>query len=213
VAGRPLPLVVVGSEGAMRWRWIGRGILAVTVLAVLALAQYTLPQAKVVRIVGTENRRIDFGWNAMFWAAPDAGSASGVPAAAARDVFFIQTVGPDGAPHVFRNEDTGWGWPPFLKFNSHNLQAEATNLTSAATAPVWVAISHYGWRSQWLTIFPNALSVRQVDGPDADVFPWGSAAVLGAVLVALLALWRIAVLLYRTYVAPIAGRIGRFFGR
>lgn len=197
----------------MNWRWIRRGFVLALVLTVLGVAQYALPRAEVVRIVGTENRRVDFGWNAMFWAAPDAGTAGSNAAGTSRDVFFIQTVTPEGAPLVFRNEDTGWGWPPYLKFDSHNLQAQASNLTSTATDPVWVAVNHYGWRSQWLTIFPNALSVRPVAGPDADVFPWSALAILGALALTLLALWRLAVLAYRSHVAPAFGRIGRFFGR
>ena len=128
-------------------------------------------------------------------------------------MFFIQSVDAEGAPRVYRNEDTGWGWPPYLKFASHNLQAEATNLASTATSPTWVAISHYGWRSQWLTIFPNALSLRAVDGPDAKVFPWGSVAILVALGLGVIALWRLAGLAYRAYVAPFVARVGRVFGR
>jgi len=31
----------------------------------------------------------------------------------------------------------------------------------------YYAIKHYGWRNEFLSIFPNAISIRAVDGPDA----------------------------------------------
>ena len=51
-------------------------------LIVFGFLHYTLPQHDIVRIVGTENRRIDIGENSWFWAGPDVGTA----ASASRDV-------------------------------------------------------------------------------------------------------------------------------
>ena len=95
---------------------------------VAAFFHYTLPQKDIVRVTDTENRRIDFGENSIFWASPDAGNAG---VAANRDVFFIQTVRENGSVMVYRNEDTGWGWPPYFKFDTSNLQAEAADLARA----------------------------------------------------------------------------------
>ena len=39
---------------------------------------------------------------------------------------------------------------------------------STSGAPTYVALKHYGWRNEFLTIFPNAISIRPVDGPDAS---------------------------------------------
>ena len=77
-------------------------------------------------------------------------------------------------PIVFRNEDTGWGWPFYFKFDTSNLQAEASNLRSAkSSAQVqWVKIRHYGWRNTFLSIYPNAVSLKPVSGPDETSFPW-----------------------------------------
>ncbi|MFA5538286.1 MAG: DUF1523 family protein [Gemmobacter sp.] len=147
-------------------------LLAATLI--VATLHYNLPQHDIVRIVNTENRRVDFGENAFFWASPDVGSAT----AETRDVFFIQTVRPNGRPIVYRNEDTAWGWPPYFKIGSHNLQARASNLTSTAADPVWVAMRHYGWRNEFLTIFPNAISLREVEGPEVRIFPWLSLTIL-----------------------------------
>ena len=145
-------------------------------LFVLAFLHYTLPQTDIVRIVGTENRRIDFGENSWFWAAPDVGTA----ATGSRDVFFINAVYPDGDTMEYRNEDTGWGWPPYFKMDSFSTQTQAKELISPSSDPVWVAVTHYGWRNQLFTIFPNAVGVRQVAGPDVTIIPWVNIVILTA---------------------------------
>ncbi|MDG1801775.1 MAG: DUF1523 family protein, partial [Paracoccaceae bacterium] len=73
---------------------------------------------------------------------------------------------------VFRNEDTGWIWPPYFKFDSSDLQAEATDSVSSKDDPEWVAITHYGWRVRYLSIFPNAIAIKPIDGPDVRLIPW-----------------------------------------
>ena len=144
-------------------------------LLVAAFFHYTLPQHDIARITDTYERRIDFGENSIFWASPDVGSDGTLNN---RDVFFIQTVQPDGDVMVYRNEDTGWGWPPYFKFDTSNLQAEAADLRSTSANPTWVAITHYGWRNEFMSIFPNAVSVKRVEGPDATIIPWVSIIVL-----------------------------------
>ncbi|MCZ8078403.1 MAG: DUF1523 family protein [Fuscovulum sp.] len=146
-------------------KWSFFGILT---LFVLSFLHYTLPQHDIVRIVGTENRRMDLGENSWFWAAPDVGTGSG----ASRDVFFINAVFPNGKTMEYRNEDTGWGWPPYFKMNSSSMNTEAKELQSTTAAPKWVAVTHYGWRNQLFTIFPNVIALRQVEGPDTRIIPW-----------------------------------------
>ncbi|THD83593.1 DUF1523 family protein [Aliigemmobacter aestuarii] len=167
-------------------RYVKWTLLALIALTVFSFLHYTLPQNDIVRIVGTENRRIDFGENSIFWAQPDVGTAGG----GNRDVFFVQTVQPDGKPMVYRNEDTGWGWPPYFKLDSSNTQAEAQALVSTAEAPKWVAITHYGWRNEFFTIFPNAVSVKQVESPDVRIIPWVNIIILTTLLFILFLLWR-----------------------
>ena len=134
-------------------------------LIIAAFFHYTLPQVDIVRITDTYEKRIDFGENSIFWSHADVGNST---ALGNRDVFFIQTRRAKGDVMVYRNEDTGWGWPPYFKFDTTNLQAEASDLKSAAGTPQYVAVKHYGWRNEFLSIFPNAVSVRVVDGPDAS---------------------------------------------
>lgn len=135
-------------------------------LAVLLFAHYSLPGQDIVRLVGTDVKRMDIGASALFWAAPDAGTN----AEGTRDVRFINAVWPDGDPRVYRNEDTDWGWPPYFKFDSSNVTAQAQGLAKQDTS--WVAITHYGWRVELFTIFPNIISISEVSGPDAFLVPW-----------------------------------------
>jgi hypothetical protein len=144
-------------------------------LVVGAFLHYTLPQIDIVRITDTYEKRIDFGMNAFFYANQGTGEAEGTPN---RDVFFIQTKRADGKVMVYRNEDTGWGWPPYFKFDSSNLQAEAADLKSTAENPKWVAIKHYGWRNEFLSIYPNAVEIWPVEGPDVRYIPWFNIIVL-----------------------------------
>lgn len=156
---------------------------------VFGFLHYTLPQHDIVRIVGTENRRIDIGENSWFWAGPDVGTA----ASPSRDIYFINAVYPDGSTMEYRNEDTGWGWPPYFKMDSSSTQTQAKDLISTSAAPIWVSITHYGWRNQLFTIFPNAIAMRQVDGPDVTIIPWVNIVLLVVLLGLVLlirAMWR-----------------------
>lgn len=180
-------------------------LITLLVLTIFGFFHYTLPQKDIVRIVGTENRRIDFGENSIFWAQPDVGTAAG----ANRDVFFIQTFRDDGKPMVYRNEDTGWGWPPYFKLDSSNLQAEATNLISTDAAPRWVAITHYGWRNEFFTIFPNAVSVQPVAGPDVRFFPWVNVIILTTLAFLLFMLWRMLAQFRERMIDPAIDRANR----
>ncbi len=137
-------------------------------LLVAGFLHYTLPQHDVARITDTYEKRENPSDNPWFWSQANTGSAPGGP----RDVFFIQTRRANNDIMVYRNEDTGWGWPPYFKFDSSNLHAEAADMRSTAENPTWVAIRHYGWRNEFISIFPNAVSIREVEGPDVTIIPW-----------------------------------------
>ena len=165
--------------------WAARIIVFLVIAGVF---HYNLPDRDIVRIVNTEVRRVDFGSNSIFWQNAGAGDAV---SAVNRDVAFIETIQPDGAPLVFRNEDTGWGWPPYFKFDTADLQAQARNLVSTEAEPQWVAVRHYGWRFQLFSIFPNATSIEPVPGPDTRLIPWFNIVFLTIVFVIAATLWRL----------------------
>ena len=126
------------------------GILS-SVSALLALfLLYALPQVDVVRAVGVETKRMDY--------------IEGTSAGKTRDVYFIQTEDLESKkPHVYRNEDHAL----YLKFDSADLQAQVQSFASDKAV---IAVRHYGWRVQFLSMFPNAIKVWQVE-PDYRHFP------------------------------------------
>ncbi|PKP84104.1 MAG: DUF1523 domain-containing protein [Alphaproteobacteria bacterium HGW-Alphaproteobacteria-2] len=149
------------------------------VLAMLAAAlvaaflHYNLPQRDIVQIVGTEVSREDVQ-------QPDGTLAT-------RDVRFINARTEAGRPRVYRNEDTGWRWPPYLKFDTGNLQAEAQSM---AKADQWVAVTHYGWRIPMFSIFPNAVRIRAVEGPEVQLIPWFNIVALALLAALAWGIWR-----------------------
>jgi len=140
-------------------------------LLVVAFLHYTLPQHDIGRITDTYEKRVDPGDNSLFWSGADTGEDM---TSTNRDVFFIQTFRTNDKPMIYRNEDTGWGWPPYFKFDTSNLQAEASDLISKknAASPQWVVVTHYGWRNEFLSIYPNAVAVEAATGPDQRIIPW-----------------------------------------
>ncbi|OYX19790.1 MAG: hypothetical protein B7Z04_08145 [Rhodobacterales bacterium 32-66-9] len=158
------------------WTKIKWGLRILALVIVGLFLHYTLPQRDVVRIVGVRQEPMALGWeNRLFYARSDAGMA----VSDSRTIKLIDAIAPDGAVRVYRNEDTGWGWPPYFKLDSQNVQALAQEYTSTAAAPVWVALTHYGWRSELITIFPNAVSITPVAGPDVRLIPWLNIVILG----------------------------------
>ena len=112
------------------------------------------------------------------------------PKAITRDVRFINAVRPNDRVIVYRNEDTGWIWPPYFKFASQNLQAEADDLRSTKEKPQWVVVTHYGWRIPFLSIYPNAIKIKAASGPDVTVIPWFNIIFFVFLAVVLFLLWR-----------------------
>ena len=160
------------------WTKIKWGIRIVLLLIVGLFLHYTMPQRDVVQIINTYNKNTPIGANWMFYSIEDTGT--GVETTATiRDVRFIDAVYADGDVMVYRNEDTGWFWPPYFKWDSSTLQAEATNMKSDKANPQWVAVTHYGWRMPIFSIFPNAVKISPVEGPDVTLIPWVNIIILG----------------------------------
>ena len=138
---------------------------------VLGFLHYTLPQHDILRITGTDIIRRDFGgFNQIFYAD----NQNGDETVQSRDLRLISAVRSDGSVSVYRNEDTGWGWPPYFKFGTSNIQAQATDLISTKNAETmtWVLLRHYGWRSELLSIYPNVVRMRVIEDPKMRVIPW-----------------------------------------
>ncbi|MFT6076741.1 MAG: hypothetical protein ACJAZ1_003678 [Yoonia sp.] len=177
-------------------------------VVVLVLAgsflHYVLPQHDIVQVSQAEPRRTDFGsFNRWFYAQADSGSAERDD----RDIFYIftekrQTFLLGFVPResmetmVYRNEDTGWIWPPYFKFDSSNLHGQATTQARKdvqSEGGNWAVITHYGWRIPFLSIFPNAVGIKSVAGPDVQITPWFNIFFFVFLMVAIVfirAMWR-----------------------
>jgi uncharacterized protein DUF1523 len=161
-------------------RLIKNSLLAIIALFFAVILHYSLPQHDIVRVVNTYQERQDLNdWTRIFWAKPDDQAGTLVN----RDVQFIQTVRKKSfllgfirrdaeGVMVYRNEDTGWSWPPYFKFDTASLQTEADDLRSTPENPKWAVMTHYGWRLELFSAFPNAVAIKPVDSPDARIIPW-----------------------------------------
>jgi hypothetical protein len=164
-------------------QYVKWGLISLVFLFVAAFLHYSLPSRDIVRIVGTDVKRMDISPGAWFWASVDSGTNPGET----RDVRFVNSTKADGSPRVYRNEDTGWGWPPYFKFDSGDLTAEAQ---AAEDSEGWYVAKHYGWRSLWLTTFPNLLTIRPATGPDEKLFPWFNIVFIACLLAMLYLVYR-----------------------
>ncbi|MHA1529944.1 MAG: DUF1523 family protein [Alphaproteobacteria bacterium] len=175
------------------------GIAALLLIA--GFLHYSLPSRDVVRIVGTDVVREDVQRR----------DSQGDMATVTRDVRFIYAKWPGGGDQVYRNEDTGWGWPPYFKFDTADLAASATDLVSTAEAPGWVVVRHYGWRIPVLSMFPNALSIRPASGPDENLLPWFNIVFIALLVLSVLIVRRMLIILFRRHVDPVIEEIDREF--
>lgn len=148
-----------------------RRILIGTVIALLvaagpvALLDYFLPHHAILRIVGAETRR------------PVSASKT---TPATHDVFYVFAEDIETKkPRVFRNEDTGWGFPLYFKFNSADLQAVAQSIAGERGTALF---TYYGWRIQIFSVVPNVTNIKRA-APDGELpFPWFDLVFIGAIL-------------------------------
>ena len=190
------------------WKYIKWGFRITLLLFVVGFFHYTLPQHDIVRITNTYNKQTPIGANWLFYSSGDSGTDTGV-ADTIRDIRFIDAVFPDGeSVMVYRNEDTGWIWPPYFKYDSSTLQAEATNLRSDKAAPEWVSVTHYGWRVPIFSIFPNAVAVNPVAGPDVSIVPWVNIVVLTLLALGLFMLRRMWMQFRERTIDPVVASAG-----
>ena len=145
-------------------KWLKGIILGIALLAVGAVALglfYFLPQHDVVMVTGVEVKRVDH--NGVINAENPADGPT-------RDVYFINTESPDTKNvMVYRNEDTGWSFPWYFKFDSADIQAKAQGYSRD---PEQLAlIRYYGWRIKILSVFPNITAIESTNSR-AEPFPW-----------------------------------------
>ena len=172
---------------------IVKWVALLLVLAVVgSFLHYVLPRHAVVYVTSTENRIVSPDEVRGFRSLNE--GTTNAQGQVVNDVFFINTVKRDGGVLVFRNEDTGFGFPLYFKFNSADVQAEAQDAVTTREAPRWMVVRYYGWRVPYLSMFPNAISIEPAESRDVRIVPWFNIVVL-SLLVAVV--WAIAARLAR----------------
>ena len=134
----------------LRRIWVPVLIGLVVAAPPIAFLNYFLPHHAVLRVVGIQVKHV--------------GTLPG-----GRDVYFINAEDIETkTPRVFHNEDTGWGFPWYFKFNSSDIQAAAQSIASEQGT---AAITFYGWRIQIFSMYPNVLKIRRA-APGTVIIPW-----------------------------------------
>lgn len=127
-------------------------LLAIVALASALWLDYYLPEKQIATITGVEVKRTD----------KDGPISKNNPAdGPTTDVYYIYTEKAGESVRVFRNEDTGWGWPFYFKFNAADVQAKAKSMEFDKRRAL---LTSYGWRINMLSMFPNVTKVE--DAPE-----------------------------------------------
>lgn len=140
-----------------------RSFLIAALLAPVGLfLHFFLPRSEIVQVEGTDVKRLDNDSNRI--------GQTDASRSATRDVFLINTSVP-GSDEVlvYRNEDTGWGFPFYFKFNDSDINATASKL---ANEKAIAKVRYYGFRIQLLSMWPNVISIERAEVGDST-FPWG----------------------------------------
>ncbi|MEM6680191.1 MAG: DUF1523 family protein [Pseudomonadota bacterium] len=184
------------------------GLVALSLF--VAILHYFLPQRDIVRILSTEVVRVD----------DTATQPDGTVTTISRDMRQVSAAEPDGGVRVFRNEDASL----YFKFDSADLGARADELTSTRDSPIWVVVKHYGWRVQFMSWFPNLISIREAESKDEPLSIWPNVMIVSGIVLFILVTRRIFLILIARYVDPVidsveeeidqrTNAIGRFFRR
>ena len=144
--------------GGVRKALAGLAVLLVFLLT--GFLAYVLPQHRVVHVDGFEVKRVD-------GSVVGSGMAP-VPPVRGSDVYFLHTSNAERTEvFVYRNEDTGFGFPWYFKFDSAEVQGRAQLLGQKQEQ--LALVTYYGWRIPVLKLFPNAVDIEAWDRPET---PW-----------------------------------------
>lgn len=162
-------------------RWVKRSVWVLVVVAIGMAAlgfYYVLPRHDVVMVTGVEVKRMD---------ADGVINAENPADGPTRDVYFINTEDPDSRRVVvYRNEDTGWSFPWYFKFDSADVQAKAQGYSRDSKQ--LAVIRYYGWRIQILSMFPNITEIEMTNSR-SQPFPIFNAILFSSLAILLLVIF------------------------
>lgn len=150
-------------------------VAAAAILASYLFLDYTLPRYDLIKPTEIGTRRFDEDGNYIRKTSPATGPT--------RDVEMIYgkaaSIGTDASgaekpvvhpeqDMVYINEDTGWDWPFYFKFDTADVQSDAAYHKGEGNF-VWV--KSYGWRIEFFSWFPNVLEIIKYE-PGMTVINW-----------------------------------------
>lgn len=154
------------------------GLVLLILIGVLA---YALPQHRVVHVHGSEVKRVD--------TAPSTGG-SPVPPLRGTDVYFIHASNTEKTEvFVYRNEDTRFGFPWYLKFDSAEVQGRAQLLGQKEGQ--LALVTYYGWRMPVFKLFPNAVDIEAWDSTEEPFPVFNTVFLTVLVLLAGIIFWKV----------------------
>lgn len=150
--------------------------VAVAIFSSYLFLDYTLPRYDLVKINEIGTRRFDEDGNYIRKTTASSGPTRDVEmiyTKAASVVKDPQTgeekvVVDPSHDIVFINEDTGWGWPFYFKFETADIQSDAAYIKGTDGLAY---IESYGWRIEFFSWFGNVLSITDYE-PGITVINW-----------------------------------------
>jgi len=133
--------------------YLRRALWAACVLFVAAYGlalTYALPRTQILRLSGTD--------------------VATTSTEVANALSFVHAVDRHGRSLVFRNEDTGWGFPPYFFKRSSEVAKEASRLASSNNR--WVALMYYGFRVPLMGAYPNVVGIESASRAAEPQAPW-----------------------------------------
>jgi len=165
-------------------KWV---LALVLLLLVGSFLHYVLPKREVVTVTSAYNRFVEPGEIRGLRSLTEADAAAtrrpGV------DVFFLNARSRDRNFWEFCNEDTGFGFPWYFKFDSATLHNQAQESVSSPETPRWMIVRYYGWRLPFVSMFPNAVSMRPAPSADVRLIPWFNIVLLTILVALVWAVW------------------------
>lgn len=169
----------------MCWFLIVLGVLFGIML--FLFLDYLLFLKQMVWIINIYNCLIDIGVNVIFYVLFDMGMVQNVVGQC--DVCFIDMVCFNGKFYVYCNEDIGWIWLFYFKYDSLNLYVVVIDWCLMVVVLEWVSIILYGWWVLWMLIYFNVILVKLVVGFDVWFFNWFVVIILLVMGVLLMLIW------------------------
>lgn len=104
-------------------------------------------------------------------------------------LFGLICVGEVNDIMIYCNEDMGWIWLFYFKFDSCDLQGEVQEYILIVVDLQWVIINYYGWWNCLLMIFLNVILIKLIEDLNIWIILWFNIVFFVVFVVFILFLW------------------------